>query len=263
MKILRCCFKYTLQQKVFILFLTLWLFSLLKLLNVGRLLFPQRDIYLVEYSLSTSPFVRNRFPDTGDAARDAVNCSGVYEHEPLEIGKSLEIRRRNIIDLEDGDVAVMTSDCDIYQTLRQYHEKPVSRVEEDFPIAYSLVVHKDAIMVERLIRAIYNQHNLYCIHYDLKSPDAFKAAMNNLAKCFSNIFRAWSTLSFETGSTYFHLEITNLAKVEKLQRSPCLPPLVHATAPLRYEFWGLISGSCARKASTLPTANVISLARGF
>lgn len=223
MKILRCCFKYTLQQKVFILFLTLWLFSLLKLLNVGRLLFPQRDIYLVEYSLSTSPFVRNRFPDTGDAARDAVNCSGVYEHEPLEIGKSLEIRRRNIIDLEDGDVALMTSDCDIYQTLRQYHEKPVSRVEEDFPIAYSLVVHKDAIMVERLIHAIYNQHNLYCIHYDLKSPDSFKAAMNNLAKCFSNIFIASK------------LEAVEYAHISRLQADwNCLSDLLKSSVQWKY-----------------------------
>lgn len=223
MKIFRCCFKYTLQQKLFILFLTLWLFSLLKLLNVGRLLFPPRDIYLVEYSLSTSPFVRNRFPETEDTARDEVNCSGIYEQEPLEIGKSLEIRRRNIIDLEDGDVVSMTSDCDVYQTLRQYHEKLVSREEEDFPIAYSLVVHKDAIMVERLIRAIYNQHNLYCIHYDLKSPDTFKAAMNNLAKCFPNIFIASK------------LEAVEYAHISRLQADwNCLSDLLKSSVQWKY-----------------------------
>ncbi|XP_005065554.1 beta-1,3-galactosyl-O-glycosyl-glycoprotein beta-1,6-N-acetylglucosaminyltransferase 4 [Mesocricetus auratus] len=223
MKMFRCCFKYTLQQKIFVLFLTVWLFSLLKLLNVGRLLFPQRDIYLVEYSLSTSPFVRNRYPPLRDEVRYEVNCSGIYEQEPLEIGKSLEIRRQNIIDLEDGDVVAMTSDCDIYQTLRRYHEKLVSREEKSFPIAYSLVVHKDAIMVERLIHAIYNQHNLYCIHYDLKSPKEFKVAMNNLAKCFSNIFIASK------------LETVEYAHISRLQADlNCLSDLLKSSVQWKY-----------------------------
>ncbi|XP_035147289.1 beta-1,3-galactosyl-O-glycosyl-glycoprotein beta-1,6-N-acetylglucosaminyltransferase 4 isoform X1 [Callithrix jacchus] len=222
MKIFKCCFKHTLQQKVFILFLTLWLFSLLKLLNVRRL-FPQRDIYLVEYSLSTSPFVRNRYTHVKDEVRYEVNCSGIYEQEPLEIGKSLEIRRRDIIDLEDDDVVAMTSDCDIYQTLRGYAQKPVSKEEKSFPIAYSLVVHKDAIMVERLIHTIYNQHNIYCIHYDRKAPDTFKVAMNNLAKCFSNIFIASK------------LEAVEYAHISRLQADlNCLSDLLKSSVQWKY-----------------------------
>lgn len=223
MKIFKCCFKYPLQQKVFILFLTLWLFSLLKLLNVRRLLFPQRDIYLVEYSLSTSPFVRNRYTHVKDEVKYEVNCSGIYEQEPLEIGKSLEIRRRDIIDLEDDDVVAMTSDCEIYQTLRRYPQKLVSREEKGFPIAYSLVVHKDAIMVERLIHAIYNPHNIYCIHYDHKSPDTFKVAMNNLAKCFSNIFIASK------------LEAVEYAHISRLQADlNCLSDLLKSSVQWKY-----------------------------
>ncbi|XP_003810510.3 beta-1,3-galactosyl-O-glycosyl-glycoprotein beta-1,6-N-acetylglucosaminyltransferase 4 isoform X2 [Pan paniscus] len=222
MKIFKCYFKHTLQQKVFILFLTLWLLSLLKLLNVRRL-FPQKDIYLVEYSLSTSPFVRNRYTHVKDEVRYEVNCSGIYEQEPLEIGKSLEIRRRDIIDLEDDDVVAMTSDCDIYQTLRGYAQKLVSKEEKSFPIAYSLVVHKDAVMVERLIHAIYNQHNIYCIHYDRKAPDTFKVAMNNLAKCFSNIFIASK------------LEAVEYAHISRLQADlNCLSDLLKSSIQWKY-----------------------------
>ncbi|XP_033035771.1 beta-1,3-galactosyl-O-glycosyl-glycoprotein beta-1,6-N-acetylglucosaminyltransferase 4 isoform X1 [Trachypithecus francoisi] len=222
MKIFKCYFKHTLQQKVFILFLTLWLLSLLKLLNVRRL-FPQKDIYLVEYSLSTSPFVRNRYTHVKDEVRYEVNCSGIYEQEPLEIGKTLEIRRRDIIDLEDDDVVAMTSDCDIYQTLRGYAQKLVSKEEKSFPIAYSLVVHKDAIMVERLIHAIYNQHNIYCIHYDRKAPDSFKVAMNNLAKCFANIFIASK------------LEAVEYAHISRLQADlNCLSDLLKSSVQWKY-----------------------------
>uniref|UniRef100_A0ABI7ZXE6 Glucosaminyl (N-acetyl) transferase 4 n=1 Tax=Felis catus TaxID=9685 RepID=A0ABI7ZXE6_FELCA len=223
MKTFKCCFKYPAQQKVFVLFLTLWLFSLLKLLNVRRLLFPQRGIYLVEYSLSTSPFVRNRYTNVKNEIRYEVNCSGVYEQAPLEIGKSLEIRRREIIDLDDEDVVAITSDCDIYQTLRRYHQKPVSREERSFPIAYSLVVHKDAIMVERLIHAIYNEHNIYCIHYDYKSPDTFKVAMNNLAKCFSNVFIASK------------IETVQYAHISRLQADlNCLSDLLKSSVQWKY-----------------------------
>uniref|UniRef100_A0A8C0VUK7 Beta-1,3-galactosyl-O-glycosyl-glycoprotein beta-1,6-N-acetylglucosaminyltransferase 4 n=1 Tax=Castor canadensis TaxID=51338 RepID=A0A8C0VUK7_CASCN len=175
------------------------------------------------YSLSTSPFVRNRYTHVKDEVRYEVNCSAIYEQEPLEIGKSLEIRRRDIIDLEDDDVVTMTSDCDIYQTLRKYHQKLVSREEKSFPIAYSLVVHKDAIMVERLIHAIYNQHNIYCIHYDLKSPDTFKIAMNNLAKCFSNIFIASK------------LEAVEYAHISRLQADlNCLSDLLKSSVQWKY-----------------------------
>ncbi|XP_075398775.1 beta-1,3-galactosyl-O-glycosyl-glycoprotein beta-1,6-N-acetylglucosaminyltransferase 4 [Tenrec ecaudatus] len=223
MKKLKCCFKYPLQQKVFILFLTLWLFSILKLLNVRRLLFPQRDIYLVEYSLSTSPFVRNRYTHMQSEDRYEINCSGIYDQEPLEIGKSLEIRQRDIIDLDDEDVVAITSDCEVYRAIRRYHQKLVSREEKRFPIAYSLVVHKDAIMVERLIHAIYNHHNIYCIHYDHKSPDTFKVAMNNLAKCFSNVFIASK------------LESVEYAHISRLQADlNCLSDLLRSSVQWKY-----------------------------
>uniref|UniRef100_G3TX67 Glucosaminyl (N-acetyl) transferase 4 n=1 Tax=Loxodonta africana TaxID=9785 RepID=G3TX67_LOXAF len=206
MKRFKCCFKYPLQQKLFILFLTLWLFSILKLLNVRRLLFPQRGVYLET-----------------DTPMYEVNCSGVYEQEPLEIGKSLEIRRRDIIDLDNEDVVAITSDCEVYQTIRSYQQKLVSREEKRFPIAYSLVVHKDAIMVERLIRAIYNHHNIYCIHYDRKSPDTFKVAMNNLAKCFSNIFIASK------------LETVEYAHISRLQADlNCLSDLLRSSVQWKY-----------------------------
>uniref|UniRef100_A0A672SC54 Glucosaminyl (N-acetyl) transferase 4 n=1 Tax=Sinocyclocheilus grahami TaxID=75366 RepID=A0A672SC54_SINGR len=60
----------------------------------------------------------------------------------------------------------------------------------DFPLAFSLVVHQDVALVERLLRAIYMPHNIYCIHYDLKSSDDFISAMKGLARCIPNVFIA-------------------------------------------------------------------------
>lgn len=141
----------------------------------------------------------------------------------MEIGKSLQLRRRRIFDLSDSNVVTMTNNCAVYKSLRHYHEKPVSQEERDFPIAYSLVVHKDAINVERLLQTIYSPANVYCIHYDQKSPSYFKKAMTNLASCFPNVFIASK------------LETVIYAHISRLQADlNCLSDLLKSPVQWKY-----------------------------
>ncbi|KAH8851538.1 Nuclear pore membrane glycoprotein 210 [Schistosoma japonicum] len=48
-----------------------------------------------------------------------------------------------------------------------------SMEEKQFPLAFSISVHKNIKQVSRLLRLIYRQHNVYCIHVDFKSPQKF------------------------------------------------------------------------------------------
>ncbi|XP_072778161.1 beta-1,3-galactosyl-O-glycosyl-glycoprotein beta-1,6-N-acetylglucosaminyltransferase 4 isoform X1 [Taeniopygia guttata] len=211
------------QRKILILCVTGWLIALLKLLHVERHFFPSKGIYLVEHVLSTSSYVRNRYSYSRNEFQYEINCSSIYEQDPHEIGKSLEIRRKEIVDLADEDVVAMTSDCHVYRSLRKYQLKPVSPEEESFPIAYSLVVHKDAAMVERLIHSLYSHQNVYCIHYDQKAAKSFKSALNNLAKCFPNIFIASK------------LETVDYAHISRLQADfNCLSDLMDSPVPWKY-----------------------------
>ncbi|NWV65454.1 GCNT4 acetylglucosaminyltransferase, partial [Malurus elegans] len=211
------------RRKILILCFTGWLIALLKLLHVERHFFPSKGIYLVEDFLSTSSYVRNRYSYPRDELQYEINCSSIYEQDPREIGKSLEIRRKEIIDLADEDVVAVTSDCHVYRSLRKYHLKPVSPEEENFPIAYSLVVHKDAAMVERLIHSLYSRQNIYCIHYDQKAAKSFKSALNNLAKCFPNIFIASK------------LETVDYAHISRLQADfNCLSDLMDSAVAWKY-----------------------------
>ncbi|XP_014449844.1 beta-1,3-galactosyl-O-glycosyl-glycoprotein beta-1,6-N-acetylglucosaminyltransferase 4 [Alligator mississippiensis] len=223
MKRCKCSCKYPTRLKILVLFLMGWLLALMKLLNVEKLLFPHKGIYLVEHFLSTSSYVRNKYSYLRNSTQYTINCSSIYEQEPSEIGKSLEVRRKDIIDLEDEDIIAITSDCQVYRTLRGYYLKPVSPEEENFPLAYSLVVHKEAVMVERLIHTIYSHQNVYCIHYDQKSSDNFKSAMDNLAKCFPNIFIASK------------LETVEYAHISRLQADfNCLSDLMMSSVPWKY-----------------------------
>ncbi|XP_061640311.1 beta-1,3-galactosyl-O-glycosyl-glycoprotein beta-1,6-N-acetylglucosaminyltransferase 7 isoform X2 [Phyllopteryx taeniolatus] len=66
--------------------------------------------------------------------------------------------------------------------------RPLSREEEDYPLAYILTVHKELELLVRLLRAIYAPQNVYCIHVDAKAPQEYWAAVQKLVGCFKNVF---------------------------------------------------------------------------
>lgn len=119
-----------------------------------------------------------------------INCKAIYDLDPVEVEKSFIIRKHHIVEDTDESLFKLTSNCQKFIKARGYGNVCVTEEERDFPIAYSLVVHKYAWMVERLIRAIYSPVNIYCIHYDEKSPVHFKSAIEGLASCLPNVFIA-------------------------------------------------------------------------
>lgn len=152
-----------------------------------------------------------------------VNCEEIYEMDPMEVGKSLILRRKPLPPESDGSLVKLTSDCRAFVRARGYDGRCVSDVEEDFPLAYSMVVHKYAWMVERLIRAVYSPNNVYCIHYDLKSPSQFIAAMEGLARCLPNVFIASK------------LEVVNYAGISRLKADlNCLSDLLMSEVKWKY-----------------------------
>ncbi|TRY60830.1 hypothetical protein DNTS_003164 [Danionella cerebrum] len=111
--------------------------------------------------------------------------------EPVEVGKSLVVRKENSYGvISDETIANATLDCDQFVSSQGYDAIQATETEREFPLAYSIVVHQDAPIVERLLRAIYMPHNIYCVHYDLKSSAEFISAMKGLAHCIPNVFIA-------------------------------------------------------------------------
>lgn len=176
------------RHKCFLFSLSLLAVVLLKLVYVRVTVRDSVFVEPYEITLGLSGIHGHRFH---------VNCTAIYELDPVEVGKALEIRRKVPADVDDGATVRLTSDCASFLKARGYEEVPVQELEKSFPLAYSLVVHKNAPMVERILRAIYAPHNVYCIHYDLKSPPAFRKAVDNLAGCLHNVFVASQLESVE------------------------------------------------------------------
>ncbi|XP_020777479.2 beta-1,3-galactosyl-O-glycosyl-glycoprotein beta-1,6-N-acetylglucosaminyltransferase 4-like [Boleophthalmus pectinirostris] len=118
-----------------------------------------------------------------------VDCSSIYDMDPVEVGRALTLRKLVVEEMDDGLVN-LTSNCEFFLKSRGYNDVCLSQEEKNFPLAYSLVVHKGAWMVERLIKALYSSNNIYCIHYDEKSSDEFRSAMEGLAQCLPNVMIA-------------------------------------------------------------------------
>ncbi|MEE6458584.1 hypothetical protein FKM82_000352 [Ascaphus truei] len=215
------CFPNIPRQKIGLLVLTVWLLCILKLLKVEQI-FLKTHSYFLQPNLHILRSGNDKYTFVNDPANN-INCTSIFGLEPTAIGKSLELRRNRIFDLEDEDVEEMTNDCEVYNNLRQLHLKPVSLEEKNFTIAYSLVVHKDAINVERLLHTIYSPLNVYCIHYDQKSSPVFKRAMINIAKCFSNVFIASK------------VETVTYADISRLQADlNCLSDLLQSSFQWKY-----------------------------
>ncbi|XP_032372351.1 beta-1,3-galactosyl-O-glycosyl-glycoprotein beta-1,6-N-acetylglucosaminyltransferase 4 [Etheostoma spectabile] len=208
MKITCAHYTHRLRHRCFLFSLSLLAVCLLKLVYIKVMV--RDSVYIQPYGIPVS------FSSTHNHRYD-VNCTAIYELDPVEIGKALQIKRKAIVDVDDDSTVSLTSDCQTFLKARGYHEAPVSAAERSFPLAYSLVVHKNAPMVERILHAIYSPHNIYCIHYDQKSSPAFIKAITNLARCTQNVFIASKLESVE----YAHISRLNadLNCLSDLQRS--------------------------------------------
>ncbi|XP_072228308.1 beta-1,3-galactosyl-O-glycosyl-glycoprotein beta-1,6-N-acetylglucosaminyltransferase 4-like [Leuresthes tenuis] len=142
----------------------------------------------VKYNYVTESTVVQEVSKSQPLYKHPINCLAIYDMDPVEVGKSFIMRRKKTVEDKDESLINLTKSCPSFINIRGYDAVCVSEEEKEFPLAYSLVVHKYAWMVERLIRATYSPNNIYCIHYDQKSSSEFIAAMESLARCLPNVF---------------------------------------------------------------------------
>lgn len=82
------------------------------------------------------------------------------------------------------------TNCTLLQSELHFIMAPLSKEEEDFPLAFIITIHKELETFVRLLRAIYAPQNVYCIHIDDKALEEYKTSVRSLSGCFSNVFLA-------------------------------------------------------------------------
>lgn len=135
--------------------------------------------------------VKQRLTEISDMIKIAgINCSALFEGKARNNATMETHSKKQDGRINDASYVNLTSRCEEFQTSRGYIMSSLTKEEKEFPIAYSVLVYKEAEMVERLLRAIYRPQNYYCIHVDGKGSDIFYKAMVSIASCFPNVFVA-------------------------------------------------------------------------
>jgi len=148
--------------------------------------------------------------------RDA-NCTALFRGDETELSKANQFQSENEKrSVEPMMLVRQASNCTRFRVKRRYAMLPVNEEEEDFPIAFSILVFKDVEQFERLLRAIYRPQNLYCIHVDNKSASDIHAAVNSIARCFDNVFVLQKPVDVHWG--YFSVLEPELKCMKRLLR---------------------------------------------
>ncbi|XP_046544409.1 beta-1,3-galactosyl-O-glycosyl-glycoprotein beta-1,6-N-acetylglucosaminyltransferase 3-like [Haliotis rubra] len=130
-----------------------------------------------------------------------LKCKYLFRNNDLEIERA---RVRMLKDvrvgpsIDHGAYSVMTQNCTEFKRHRNYILN-VTREEEEFPIAFSVLMYRNVEQFERLLRAVYRPHNYYCVHVDSKTSGVIRDAVSNIVNCFPNIFLSSSSVDVRWG----------------------------------------------------------------
>ena len=117
------------------------------------------------------------------------NCSKLFQGDVDEISSVQKELKKWKGSLSDAQSIIQLTNCSFVRDefLYSYY---VSLLEEEFPIAYILVVYTNPQQIIRFLKAVYRPHNVYCIHPDPKSGHEFALYFHLLSTCLSNVFVA-------------------------------------------------------------------------
>ncbi|CAG5122436.1 unnamed protein product [Candidula unifasciata] len=163
-----------------------------------------------------------------------MDCAAIFKGSKNETVIARQRIRTVSPPLSDLFYLNLTKDCDDFHKQRGYIMSSLTDEEEQFPIAYSILVYKDAEMVERLLRAIYRPQNVYCIHVDQKASNSSFNAISAIAKCFPNVFMASRRSSVYWGTfTVLEPELTCMEDLWKYPKWKYFINLTGQEFPLR------------------------------
>ncbi|XP_025105377.1 beta-1,3-galactosyl-O-glycosyl-glycoprotein beta-1,6-N-acetylglucosaminyltransferase 4-like isoform X3 [Pomacea canaliculata] len=120
---------------------------------------------------------------------DAVNCTKIWQNDEQELRAAHDYQQSNGTQPTKNVRHYLqeTANCTSYLLNGGFLSASVDENELSFPLAFSLMVHSNVEQVERLLRAVYRPHNVYCIHPDNKSSDDFHSSLRFIAGCLPNV----------------------------------------------------------------------------
>ncbi|KAK7489420.1 hypothetical protein BaRGS_00019364 [Batillaria attramentaria] len=161
---------------------------------------PSRSRQKIQNSFTNPQGASRMFPTVyKPVLPNGLNCSRVWLGDQKEISRGQrELKDTTEARRPPGFYANVTRNCSAYARETGYIWN-ASREEESFPLAFSILLYKDVEQVERLLRAVYRPHNVYCLHVDLKASPQVMADVRSLITCLPNVIEAPRRISVKWG----------------------------------------------------------------
>ena len=78
--------------------------------------------------------------------------------------------------------------CAYFKDYYGFSSVTTSKEEQNYPIAYVVLMHMKLHQALQMLSAIYGEQNVYCFHIDLKAASVLWEALKNVAKCLPNVY---------------------------------------------------------------------------
>ncbi|XP_005095771.1 N-acetyllactosaminide beta-1,6-N-acetylglucosaminyl-transferase [Aplysia californica] len=122
-----------------------------------------------------------------------VDCAAVIRNNKTAMAEAISVAK-NLADTRDKNFNInihlmnQTQNCSHFLKEYGFITDVLSKEEEEFPIAYSLVAYTDTETALRLLRSIYRVQNVYCIHVDISATSRTMGALTSVVSCLPNAF---------------------------------------------------------------------------
>uniref|UniRef100_A0A0N5BIF9 Uncharacterized protein n=1 Tax=Strongyloides papillosus TaxID=174720 RepID=A0A0N5BIF9_STREA len=140
----------------------------------------EKYVFENDYSIPSEPFF-TPIPGT-----ENIECSLYYKRENGVIARKYGFQRKKYKSKQDIDLEMSCS------AIKKRHFFPTKEFhtieEENFPLAYSMLVYKNYYQLELQLSLTYSQYNHYCFIIDSKSNSLFHEQLIKLGSCFENVY---------------------------------------------------------------------------
>ncbi|XP_036367575.1 beta-1,3-galactosyl-O-glycosyl-glycoprotein beta-1,6-N-acetylglucosaminyltransferase 3-like [Octopus sinensis] len=133
-----------------------------------------------------------------------VNCKLLFRGDPDYINEVNLMKEDKNMD-STCSLKELVKNCTKFRQSHGYFSKPVTPMELDYPIAFAIKIHTAPNQFERLLRAIYLPHNVYCIHVDAKADNNTFELIKSISTCLPNVVLAENRINV-VYATFRHLQ---------------------------------------------------------
>ncbi|CAF0834644.1 unnamed protein product [Didymodactylos carnosus] len=107
--------------------------------------------------------------------------------------------------------------CQQFIDENKFYKKSITKMEYNFPLAFSILIYKDLYQFQVLLRTVYREHNYHCIHVDLHAPKYLYYYAQKASKCLKHVYVTPKRIKVAWG-TYSTLEAERICQVYLLER---------------------------------------------